>query len=117
MPPHDTASVVQTLTLSDVLLWSPESPHLYSLTTNVIGNSGGVVNGAKTAVINGLGMSLALLTGVGFVGVSFKDGYHDIYHTPIGFRRFAFTDKGLTLNDKPLQIQGVCNHHDLGFAS
>ncbi len=114
VPPHDTASVVQTLTLSDVLLWSPESPHLYSLTTNVIGNSGGVVNGAKTAVINGLGMSLALLTGVGFVGVSFKDGYHDIYHTPIGFRRFAFTDKGLTLNDKPLQIQGVCNHHDLG---
>ncbi|MCR5312834.1 MAG: DUF4982 domain-containing protein [Bacteroidaceae bacterium] len=38
----------------------------------------------------------------------------DEYYTRIGFRNFAFTDKGFTLNGKPMQIQGACLHHDLG---
>jgi beta-galactosidase len=34
---------------------------------------------------------------------------------PLGFRTFEFTkDDGFHLNGKRLQIQGTCNHHDLG---
>ena len=38
----------------------------------------------------------------------------DTYTTRFGIREFAFTDKGFTLNGRPMQIQGVCMHHDLG---
>jgi len=38
----------------------------------------------------------------------------DKYETRIGLRSFEFTDKGFKLNGKAMQIQGVCNHHDLG---
>ncbi len=39
----------------------------------------------------------------------------DIYRTPIGIRSFVFdTDKGFLLNGKPVKINGVCDHHDLG---
>jgi len=39
----------------------------------------------------------------------------DNYETPLGIRYFTFdVDKGFFLNDKPVKILGVCNHHDLG---
>jgi beta-galactosidase len=39
----------------------------------------------------------------------------DSYTTPIGIRYFNFdADKGFTLNDKPMKLLGVCDHHDLG---
>lgn len=39
----------------------------------------------------------------------------DEYESPLGIRYFHFDkDKGFFLNGKPLKIQGVCNHHDLG---
>lgn len=39
----------------------------------------------------------------------------DVYETPFGIRSFHFdAEKGFSLNGKPLKIQGVCNHHDLG---
>jgi beta-galactosidase len=39
----------------------------------------------------------------------------DEYTTPLGIRYFNFDEeKGFTLNGKPLKIQGVCDHHDLG---
>lgn len=39
----------------------------------------------------------------------------DTYETNIGIRHFEFdVDKGFILNDKPVKILGVCNHHDLG---
>ncbi|MBD0289303.1 MAG: beta galactosidase jelly roll domain-containing protein, partial [Flavisolibacter sp.] len=39
----------------------------------------------------------------------------DEYETPFGIRSFRFdAAKGFFLNDKPLKILGVCNHHDLG---
>jgi beta-galactosidase len=39
----------------------------------------------------------------------------DDYTTTTGFRYFKFDQlKGFYLNDKPLKILGVCNHHDLG---
>ena len=39
----------------------------------------------------------------------------DEYETPLGIRTFRFdVEKGFFLNDKPVKIRGVCNHHDLG---
>ena len=39
----------------------------------------------------------------------------DTYETPFGFRSIRFDkDKGFFLNEKPLKMQGVCLHHDLG---
>jgi beta-galactosidase len=39
----------------------------------------------------------------------------DAYQTSFGIRSFRFdAQKGFFLNDKPLKILGVCNHHDLG---
>lgn len=39
----------------------------------------------------------------------------DTYLTPIGIRYFNFDDKtGFSLNGKPMKINGVCQHHDLG---
>jgi beta-galactosidase len=39
----------------------------------------------------------------------------DECETPVGIRYFEFNaDKGFILNGKPLKINGVCNHHDLG---
>ncbi|MGE5795348.1 MAG: glycoside hydrolase family 2 TIM barrel-domain containing protein, partial [Ignavibacteria bacterium] len=40
----------------------------------------------------------------------------DNYETVFGIRFFNFdSEKGFSLNGKPLKIKGVCNHHDLGF--
>ena len=39
----------------------------------------------------------------------------DTYEVPFGFRTIQFThDSGFLLNGKHVQIQGTCNHHDLG---
>ena len=39
----------------------------------------------------------------------------DTYEVPFGFRTIQFThDNGFLLNGKRVQIQGTCNHHDLG---
>jgi beta-galactosidase len=39
----------------------------------------------------------------------------EIYKSTFGIRTFNFDkDKGFFLNGKPLKIQGVCEHHDLG---
>ncbi len=39
----------------------------------------------------------------------------DRYETPLGIRTFRFDiNKGFFLNDKPVKIRGVCDHHDLG---
>ncbi|NWJ49460.1 MAG: glycoside hydrolase family 2 protein [Bacteroidetes bacterium] len=39
----------------------------------------------------------------------------DIYDTPFGFRTIQFThDNGFLLNGKRVQLQGTCNHQDLG---
>ena len=39
----------------------------------------------------------------------------DEYHTPFGIRALEFNaDKGLHINGKPVRIQGVNQHHDLG---
>ena len=39
----------------------------------------------------------------------------DSYRTPFGIRTIEFTkDRGLLLNGKHVQVQGVCDHHDQG---
>ncbi len=39
----------------------------------------------------------------------------DIYTTTTGFRSYVFdAAKGFSLNGKPMKINGVCEHHDLG---
>jgi beta-galactosidase len=39
----------------------------------------------------------------------------DIYNTPFGIRTLEFTaSKGFLLNGRRVEIQGTCNHHDLG---
>lgn len=39
----------------------------------------------------------------------------DRYETPVGIRTFSFdAEKGFSLNGKPMKINGVCMHHDLG---
>ena len=39
----------------------------------------------------------------------------DTYVTTTGFRTFKFdAEKGFSLNGKPMKINGVCQHHDLG---
>jgi len=39
----------------------------------------------------------------------------DDYQTTFGIRYFNFdSEKGFSLNGKPIKIKGVCNHHDLG---
>jgi beta-galactosidase len=46
-----------------------------------------------------------------FVGNELKDEYTTIF----GFRSLRFDkDKGFFLNEKPVKLQGVCMHHDLG---
>ncbi len=46
----------------------------------------------------------------------FADGnLVDSYTTPFGIRSFNFdVEKGFFLNGKPIKINGVCDHHDLG---
>ncbi|MCG8525040.1 MAG: DUF4982 domain-containing protein, partial [Opitutales bacterium] len=44
-----------------------------------------------------------------------KGVVQDRFETTFGIRKIEFTtDKGFLLNDKPLLIKGVCNHHDGG---
>jgi beta-galactosidase len=39
----------------------------------------------------------------------------DVYNTPFGIRTLEFTaDRGFLLNGRRVEIQGTCNHHDLG---
>ena len=39
----------------------------------------------------------------------------DVYDAPFGIRTIEFThDNGFLLNGKRVQINGTCNHHDLG---
>ena len=49
------------------------------------------------------------------VSVSMGMNVVDNYETNFGFRTLNFTPRdGFLLNGKRVQIQGVCNHHDLG---
>jgi beta-galactosidase len=71
----------QQLKIKNPLLWSIETPSLYTAISKVYVNN--------------------VLT--------------DEYKTTFGCRTIRFDkDKGFFLNEKPVKIQGVCLHHDLG---
>jgi beta-galactosidase len=68
-------------------LWSPDTPYLYTITTKMTNLSDTLEN---------------------------KEVFEKIT-TQIGFREIQFDpNDGLFLNGKPLKLQGVCEHHDLG---
>lgn len=49
------------------------------------------------------------------VSIYNKGKLSDVYDTSFGFRTIQFThDNGFLLNGKRVQINGTCNHHDLG---
>ena len=80
------SQVLHELTLKQPKLWSVERPYLYRVVSQVA-HKGHSVDGVKV----------------------------DTYETPFGIRYFAFDrEKGFFLNGKPVKINGVCNHHDLG---
>jgi beta-galactosidase len=52
---------------------------------------------------------------IAFTTVKAQGKVVDIYSTSFGIRTIEFTPrKGFLLNGKRVEIQGVCNHHDLG---
>lgn len=47
--------------------------------------------------------------------VSSGSASREVYSTRFGIRYFSFdADKGFSLNGRPVKINGVCDHHDLG---
>jgi len=47
--------------------------------------------------------------------ISFRGKRLDDFNTPVGIRYFSFDPQnGFSLNGEPVQIRGVCEHHDLG---
>lgn len=79
----------QELFVENPQLWSPDSPELYKLTTElyVISDKGENQHMEKIEVLS----------------------------QNIGFKKVSLTpDEGLHLNGKKLKLNGVCEHHDLG---
>ncbi len=75
------AECTQKLCIDNPRLWSPSSPELYKVVTDII----------------------------------LADKTIDTYETGTGFRYFDFDPtEGFSLNGKPLKLNGVCMHHDLG---
>jgi len=71
----------QTVKIRNPLLWSTETPNLYTAVSKVL----------------------------------VDNVMQDEYRTTFGCRTIRFDkDKGFFLNEKPVKIQGVCLHHDLG---
>ena len=107
--PHDTVVVEQTHVLQNVPLWNTRNPNVYNVTTMLVPNGSGV---ATVAGLLGGAIGMAAY-GAGSFYVQTPGGYGG-YHTTVGFRKAQFTSEGFRLNGQPLQIQGVCMHHDLG---
>jgi beta-galactosidase len=85
VPPVGRATRTDEFSVPKPQLWSPETPHLYSVATMVVNNK---QEGEKVI---------------------------DLCRTPFGIRTIEFTkDKGFLLNGKHVPLRGVCDHHDLG---
>ena len=92
--------IEQTLTVENPTLWSPESPVMYFVETEVY--AGGSVNTDWN---------------MDRPEISIADGTVpcDKVSTRFGFRTIEIIpDKGFFLNGEPRQFRGVCLHHDLG---
>ena len=92
--------IEQTLTVENPTLWSPESPVMYFVETEVY--TGGSVNTDWN---------------MDRPEISIADGTVpcDKVSTRFGFRTIEIIpDKGFFLNGEPRKFRGVCLHHDLG---
>ena len=92
--------IEQTLTVENPTLWSPESPVMYFVETEVY--AGGSVN---------------IDWNMDRPEISIADGTVpcDKVSTRFGFRTIEIIpDKGFFLNGEPRKFRGVCLHHDLG---
>ena len=92
--------IEQTLTVENPTLWSPESPVMYFVETEVY--AGGSVNTDWS---------------MDRPEISIADGTVpcDKVSTRFGFRTIEIIpDKGFFLNGEPRKFRGVCLHHDLG---
>ena len=92
--------IEQTLTVENPTLWSPESPVMYFVETEVY--AGGSVNTDWN---------------MDRPEISIADGTVpcDKVSTRFGFRAIEIIpDKGFFLNGEPRKFRGVCLHHDLG---
>lgn len=86
IPAGQTVSVTNGGLLKNPLLWSPESPALYTLNTSV-----------------------------SYAGRSSEEASYLVHSMPVGFRSIRFdADKGFFLNGMPCLLKGVCVHHDAG---
>ena len=84
---NDSLSIItQKFIIQNPKLWSLNDPYMYKIVTKLYQ-----------------------------VGMEFSKDLSDEYATTFGIRYFNFdADKGFSLNDKPVKIIGVCDHHDLG---
>lgn len=122
MHPFDTIDYQQKIEVDNPRLWNVNDPYLYVLETEMRYSArsktpfyssslgGGFISESDKRAIaetdNGL---------VNFYNRSYKKHPAcDVVVTPVGLRTAEFTDKGFKLNGAPMQIQGVCLHHDLG---
>ncbi len=113
--PGDTTVVTQTAKVSDPELWSTSTPNLYHVETSLsnAGKAPAVVATSFVSMATGhFGVGAATDLAIGSKKRNLMAEYK--YTTTFGIRRIKFTDNGFYLNDQPMQIQGVCNHHDLG---
>ncbi|MBO4663234.1 MAG: DUF4982 domain-containing protein [Bacteroidaceae bacterium] len=105
---HDTAVVKLSIPLENVELWSVTNPCLYKVKSHLAFRTNddsaylGLMFGAVGGAIAGAKMSNNVTEDI------------DCYTTQVGFRKAQFTPDGFLLNGQPMQIQGVCMHHDLG---
>ena len=84
--PGDSQTVAQWLTIDNPELWSQDDPNMYKLVLYVFEN-----------------------------GTMSHTWFLDQDNSTFGFRYFNFdANSGFTLNGKPLRMNGVCLHHDLG---
>lgn len=91
--PNEVFTNRQVLFIKDPLLWSPDTPNLYQLTTILE-----VANSTESSDIEDLDMvKIELITQ--------NIGFRDICLDP---------NLGFIINGKRMKLYGVCEHHDLG---
>jgi beta-galactosidase len=102
----ESGKIQQEIRVDHPILWSDESPYLYTLRTQVLSREGDGLSSARDRANIPNQSPGSLLPGEIVV---------DTVNTPIGIRSIEFNvDRGLLLNGKHVKLNGVCLHHDGG---